>query len=228
MKPLFPNETERRGARARLRDLIREHSLEFGQFTLASGGTSHFYLDLRRTTTHPEGAYLVACLLLDRLQSDWPDAAGGPSLGADPMAGALAALSHLHGQPLRTFIVRSRAKDHGLSRAVEGHLQAGDTVVLFDDVVTRGGSLVRAARILHEAGAKVTRALTILDRLNGGTDQLAREGVQLESLFVLTDILTAAEIEAPAQAAPIAPPEGAPASVTPRPSARGAAAGEEV
>ncbi|MBM3318881.1 MAG: orotate phosphoribosyltransferase, partial [Candidatus Eisenbacteria bacterium] len=103
MKPFFPNETERRGARARLRELVRENSVRFGRFQLASGGESHYYLDLRRTTTHPEGAYLTSLLLLDRLRDAWPDAAGGPSLGADPIAGALAALSHLHGEPLRTF-----------------------------------------------------------------------------------------------------------------------------
>jgi orotate phosphoribosyltransferase len=198
MKPLFPNETERKGARARLRELIREHSLEFGDFLLASGGRSHYYLDLRKTTTHPEGAYLIATLLLDRLQPAWPDAAGGPSLGADPMVGALAALSHVHGRPLRTFIVRSSAKDHGLGRMIEGHLREGDTVVLLDDVVTQGGSLVRAARVVREQGATALRALAILDRQSGGVERLAREGVHLEALFLIGDILTPEEIAGPA------------------------------
>jgi orotate phosphoribosyltransferase len=198
MRPLFPNETERKGARARLRELVREHSLEFGDFLLASGGRSHYYLDLRKTTTHPEGAYLVATLLLDRLQSSWPDAAGGPSLGADPMVGALAALSHVHGRPLRTFIVRGSAKDHGLGRLIEGHLREGDRVVLLDDVVTQGGSLARAARVVREHGAQAVRALAILDRKSGGGERMAREGVQLESLFVIEDILTSEEIAGPA------------------------------
>jgi len=197
MKPLFPNDTERRGARARLREVIREHSLEFGDFLLASGGRSHFYLDLRKTTTHPEGAYLVATLLLDRLDGVHPDAVGGPSLGADPMVGALATLSHVHGRPLRTFIVRSSAKDHGLGRMIEGHLRQGDRVVLLDDVATQGGSLVRAARVVREHGAQAIGALTILDRQSGGVERLAREGVQLESLFVLSDILTPEEIAGP-------------------------------
>jgi orotate phosphoribosyltransferase len=198
MRRLFPNETERKGARARLRELVREHSLELGDFTLASGGRSHYYLDLRKTTTHPEGAYLVATLLLDRLETSWPDAAGGPSLGADPLVGALAALSHVNGRPLRTFIVRASAKDHGLGRMIEGHLRQGDRVVLLDDVVTQGGSLVRAARVVREQGAQALRALTILDRQNGGAERLAREGVQLESLFVIGDILTPEEISGPA------------------------------
>lgn len=198
MKPLFPNETERRGARARLREVIREHSLEFGDFALASGGRSHFYLDLRKTTTDPEGAYLVATLLLDRLDASRPDAVGGPSLGADPMVGALAALSHVHGRPLRTFIVRASAKDHGLERMIEGHLREGDRVVLLDDVATQGGALVRAARVVREHGAQALRALTILDRQSGGVERLAREGVQLDSLFVIGDILTPEEIAGPA------------------------------
>jgi len=197
MKPIFPNETERRGARARLRDLIREISLEFGSFTLASGSHSHFYLDLRRTTTHPEGAYLVGTLLLDRLQENWPDAAGGPTLGADPITGALAVLSHLHGRPLRTFIIRSTTKDHGLARSVEGNLSPGDRAVLFDDVVTQGGSLIRAARVVREFGAHADLALTILDRLEGGGEALAREGIELRPLFTLADILKPEEIEAP-------------------------------
>jgi len=218
MKTIFPNETERRGARARLRDLIRQVSLEFGSFTLASGGHSHFYLDLRRTTTHPEGAYLVGTLLLDRLQEYWPDAAGGPSLGADPITGALAALSHVHGDPLRTFIVRGSTKEHGLvGRAVEGNLRAGDRVVLLDDVVTQGGSLIRAARVVRELGAQADRALAILDRLEGGSERLAREGIELQALFALTDILKPEEIAGPPAHDPAASMGGPPAS-TARPA----------
>ncbi len=200
MKPLFASESERKGVRARLRDLIREHSLSFGRFTLASGGSSHFYLDLRRTTTHPEGAHLVALLLLDRFRSDWPDAAGGPSLGADPIVGALAALSHVLGRSLPGFIVRSSIKDHGTQRQVEGHLEAGQRVALLDDVMTRGGSLVRAAQIVREHGATVQRIYTILDRQAGGAEILARSGLESDSLFVLNDILKPEELAPPAAA----------------------------
>ena len=193
MKPFFASASERAGARARLRDLIREHSLKFGTFELASGGTSSFYLDLRRTTTHPEGAYLVSCLIMDKLVDCWPDAAGGPTLGADPMAGSLAALSHLHGNPLPTFIVRSGAKNHGTQQQVEGHLNRGDQIVLLDDVITRGGSLLRAIDSVHEIGGKVTKVMTILDRQAGGAEALAEKGLKLESLFLLHDIVTAKE-----------------------------------
>lgn len=193
MKPLFDTETERKGARARLRELIREHSLRFGDFTLTSGAKSHFYLDLRRTTTHPEGAHLVAILIMDLLKSDWPAGAGGPSLGADPMAGALAALSHLYGASLPTFIVRGAAKAHGTQRQIEGHLTPGGRVVLLDDVVTRGGSLVRAAEVVREAGAEIQRVVTILDREAGGAEALARAGLSLASLFKLDDIVTPQE-----------------------------------
>ncbi len=200
MKPLFDTETERKGARARLRELIREHSLQFGDFTLASGAKSHFYLDLRRTTTHPEGAYLVATLLMDLLREEWPDGAGGPSLGADPMAGALAALSHLHGASLPTFIVRASVKDHGTQRPIEGHLRPGSQVVLLDDVITRGGSLVRAAEVVRTAGAQISRVVTILDRCAGGGENLAKAGLALRSLFTLDDIVSPKE-----QAGPAAP-----------------------
>jgi orotate phosphoribosyltransferase len=195
MKAIFTTETERRGARARLRELIRQHSLEFGSFQLASGSMSHYYLDLRRTTTHPEGSYLTATLILDRLANDWPDAVGGPTLGADPLAGALAALSHVHGHPLPGFIVRRASKDHGMQRRIEGHLNPGARVILIDDVITRGGSLVRAAEIVREHGAQITRVMTILDRQAGGTEALARAGLTHEPLFLLDEIMTREELE---------------------------------
>ena len=135
-------------------------------------------------------------VFMDRFLGNWPDAAGGPSLGADPIAGALAALSHIHGQALPSFIVRGAIKDHGLQRQVEGHLHPGDQVVLLDDVITRGGSLVRAATVVREHGAKVTHVFTILDRLAGGAEILAGEGLTLESLYLLTDIMTPEELEA--------------------------------
>jgi len=195
MKPFFVTDTERRGSRARLREIVREQSLAFGNFTLASGATSHFYIDLRRTTTHPEGAYLVATLLLDRLRDDWPDAAGGPTIGADPIAGALATMSHLHGNPLPTFIVRSATKDHGTQKRVEGHLKTGDRVILLDDVITRGGSLVQAIRAVRELGAEVQKVMTILNRNAGGDEVIANEGLTIDSIFELHDIVTVKEQE---------------------------------
>ncbi len=200
MKRFFDSDTERRGARARLRDLIRQHSLRFGQFRLASGGMSHFYLDLRRTTTHPEGAYLTAYLILDRLGKDWPDAIGGPTLGADPIVGALAALSHLHGAPLPAFIVRSTAKSHGTRQDIEGHLPEGGRVLLVDDVMTQGGSLVRAAEAVRARGCEVARAIVILDRGAGGRSRLEEMGITCESIFALEDVLKPEEMVPPGAA----------------------------
>ncbi len=193
MKPFFTTDTERLGSRARLREIVREQSLKFGTFTLASGATSNFYIDLRRTTTDPEGSYLVAALLLDRLRDDWPDAAGGPTLGADPIAGSLATVSHLHGNPLPTFIVRSATKDHGTQKLVEGHLQKGDRVILLDDVITRGGSLVRAIKSVREVGGEVIKIMTILNRNAGGDEAIAKEGLTIDSIFELPDIVTVKE-----------------------------------
>jgi orotate phosphoribosyltransferase len=197
MRPLFATAADREQARKRLLTLIREQSLSFGSFRLASGASSHFYLDLRRTTTHPEGAHLVATLLLDRLTAAWPDGAGGPTLGADPIVGALAALSHHHGRPLPTFIVRRAVKDHGLQRPIEGHLQEGNRVVLLDDVITRGGSLIEAARVVRGQGAEISHVLTVLDREAGGREALQREGLAHETLLVLSDLLTAEELAGP-------------------------------
>jgi len=178
-------------ARERLRRLIRAESVKFGDFVLSSGARSSVYVDLRLTTTSPEGAFLAARLLLDRMADLEVDAVGGPTLGADPIVGAMAALGFLRGTPYPTFIVRKASKDHGARQLIEGHLQPGWRVVVLDDTVTRGGSILHGIRAAREAGAEVVCALTIVDREEGGSEALAAEGVPLGALFTLEDIVNA-------------------------------------
>ncbi|MBU1698641.1 MAG: orotate phosphoribosyltransferase [Candidatus Eisenbacteria bacterium] len=176
-------------ARASLLDVIRRQSLKTGRFILASGAESNYYVDLRRTTTHPAGAYYATFLLLDLMKRWKPDAAGGPTLGADPLAGSMALLSHQLGHPLRTFMVRSKAKDHGTGRAVEGNLESGDRVVVLDDVVTSGGSLIKVLEPIREAGAVIVGATAILDREQGAAQALADAGLPFAPLFRISDLL---------------------------------------
>ncbi len=176
-------------ARDRLRRVIREESLRFGDFVLASGKRSHYYLDLRTTTTHSEGAFLTALLFLEKLASLRLDAVGGPTLGADPILGALAAIAHLKGLKLRTFIVRKKAKDHGMRAAIEGHLRAGWRAVVLDDVVTKAGSILHGVAAARAAGATVERVLCIVDRDEGGREALAAEGLELDAIFHVKEIL---------------------------------------
>jgi len=162
--------------RKRLLALLKEHSLMFGDFTLASGQKSNFYFDSKKTTLRPEGAYLVAAEMLQLLSEKEinADAVGGLTLGADPIVCPIAALSHTTGEPLRAFIVRKEAKGHGTTRQIEGDLRPACKVVVIDDVVTTGGSTLKAIEAAEAAGHEVVAVLCIVDREQGGAEALSR------------------------------------------------------
>ncbi len=175
--------------KARLLALLQQEALKKGKFILSSGKESSFYLDGRIITMTPEGAYLIASIMLSMIKQDRVTAFGGPTLGADPIVGAVAAVSHLNAVPLKTFIVRKAAKEHGTQRQVEGPaLQAGERVVLVDDVATSGKSLIEANKGMDSIGVSVVKALVIVDRNEGGRENLAACGVKLESIFTLADL----------------------------------------
>jgi len=175
--------------RARLLALLRERALKFGDFTLASGRKSTFYLDGRLVTLHHEGSYLTARVILDvvRRETIRAEAIGGLTLGADPIAAAVAAVSHIEGPPLSAFIVRKEAKGHGTGRKVEGGLAAGQRVIVVDDVVTTAGSTLLAIRAVEEIGAKVEAVICLIDREEGGAAALA--GYRFYPLFALAEVL---------------------------------------
>jgi orotate phosphoribosyltransferase len=164
------------GERERLRNLLKAHSLMFGDFTLASGRKSAYYFDSKRTTLLPEGAWLTARLVLRRLREEGieAEAIGGLTLGADPIVCPVAALSHAEGTPLRAFLVRKEVKDHGTGRKIEGCPPAGTRVVIVDDVVTTAGSTLAAIEAAQGAGLIVVAVLCLVDREEGGTEKLAR------------------------------------------------------
>jgi orotate phosphoribosyltransferase len=169
--------------------LLKKEAFKKGKFILSSGKESNFYLDGRIITMIPEGAYLVASIMMDMIKADDADALGGPTLGADPIVGAVAVLSHLNKVPLKTFIVRKSAKGHGTQRRIEGPaLKEGERVVLVDDVATTGGSLVEAKQVLDSMNIKVVKALVIVDRGEGAKENLDRSGLKLESIFSLSDL----------------------------------------
>jgi len=164
------------GDREKLKQLLREHSLMFGDFTLASGRKSSFYFDSKKTTLRPDGAYLTAVEVLETLRRNGieADAIGGLTLGADPIVCPVAALSHLAGRPIRAFIVRKASKDHGTARRIEGQLEPGSRVVVVDDVVTTAGSTLQAIEAAEGDGHEVVAVICIVDREEGGTEKLAR------------------------------------------------------
>ena len=173
----------------RLRELFLEiGALKKGDFLLSSGRRSNYYLDARLVSLHPQGAYLIANIILHMLEKEDIDALGGPTLGADPIAAAVAVLSYEKGAPLPAFIVRKAAKEHGLQRQIEGAiLKKGSRVVLVDDVVTSGKSLIEAKNALSEQGVEVVRAITIVDRLEGAAENLSCVGVRLSPILTIRD-----------------------------------------
>jgi orotate phosphoribosyltransferase len=174
--------------KSKLLALLEKEALKRGKFILSSGKESNYYLDGRVITLTPEGAYLVASIILEFIKDKDIEAVGGPTLGADPIVGALAALSHINKFPLKTFIVRKSAKAHGAGRQIEGPaLQKGAKVILVDDVATTGKALIEAKEALDREGIIVQEAIVIVDRKEGAKDNLSKAGLSLLSIFTIAD-----------------------------------------
>ena len=183
-------ERTRGGGESELLEMIRARSMRLGKFTLASGRESDLYLNLKPTMMDPRGARLCAEAFLERVPPG-TDYVGGIEMGAVPLTAAMAAISDVQGKPVRTFFVRKAVKDHGTRQLVEG-LADGETlegkrVLVTEDVVTTAGSLLQAVEAVRALGAIVTDALVIVDRQEGGAENLAAHGVKLHSVFVGDD-----------------------------------------
>ena len=161
-------------------------ALKYGTFTLSSGQESSYYFDGRLLSLDPEGAYLIGSTLLPILREAGAQAVGGPTLGADPMVAAVAVTSHIEGSPIPAFIVRKETKVHGTQQAVEGHLGSGTRVAVVDDACTSGASLFLAIEAAEAAGCTVVKVVTILDRCQGGSDEIRRRGYDFVSLLTAT------------------------------------------
>jgi len=174
--------------KTKLHALLEKEALKKGRFVLSSGKISNYYLDGRVITLIPEGAYLVASIMLELIKDKDIDALGGPTLGADPIVGAVAALSHINKLEIKTFIVRKAAKEHGTQRQIEGpQLKPASTAILVDDVATTGKALIEAKAVLDKMGIVAKQAIVIVDRDEGAADNLAKAGLKLESIFKIQD-----------------------------------------
>jgi orotate phosphoribosyltransferase len=167
--------------------LVREKALQLGQFKLASGKMSSYYLDCRKVTLDAKGANLIAEGMLELLEKDFPDAVGGMAIGADPITAAIITVAGQRGKNLSGFIVRKEAKQHGTGRDVEGPVTGGMRAVIVEDVVTTGGSALAAIEKAEAAGLKIIGILGIIDRLEGGREAMAAKGYSLQTLLTIRD-----------------------------------------
>jgi orotate phosphoribosyltransferase len=177
--------------REQLREILRAKSLRTGDFVLASGKRSNYYLDCRLTTMDPHGALLIARLILSTIREEHiaASAIGGLTLGADPIGASVAVISALEGPALNAFIVRKEPKDHGTKRFIEGFDgQPGTRVIVVDDVCTTGESILKAAQRMEEAGYVVAATFVVVDREEGGSENI-RKKYPLYSLFTAKDLL---------------------------------------
>lgn len=172
-----------------LAERLKTRSLKFGKFILASGKESTYYIDGRLTSFDPAGATLIADAVLKEIEGMAVDAVGGMDMGATPIVGAVACRSYLVGRPLPTFVVRKEVKSHGTQKKIEGPLPpAPCNVVIIDDVVTSGDSILKAIDAAQSAGCKVLLALAVLDRNAGAAEALAARGIPYRPLVTLADL----------------------------------------
>jgi orotate phosphoribosyltransferase len=175
--------------RGKLRNLLLKRAFQFGKFILTSGKESNYYFDGKQVTLHPEGAYLLAKIIIEKIRGDQIQAIGGPTIGADPIVGSLAAVAYQEGFPVKLFIIRKSAKEHGTKKLIEGpELCSGERVVIVEDVMTTGASIIRAIDAVREAGCRVVKVIPLVDRLEGGTEKIQSLGITVDPVFTIRDL----------------------------------------
>jgi orotate phosphoribosyltransferase len=177
--------------RDHLRQMLLGRSMRFGEFVLSSGVTSNYYIDVRKTSLHPEGLRMISKMFWDMLKTERVTAVGGLTLGADPLVAGLMLQSAAEGQPLEGFLVRRNTKEHGLRGQVEGNLAGHKRVAILDDVITSGESALIAAEAAESYKAEVVRVLTVVDREQGAAQVFQQRGYPFSALFSIGELLPA-------------------------------------
>ena len=174
----------------RLAEILKNKSILRGSFTLASGKESDYYIDGRLTTLDSAGLKLIGEIFLDEILTE-PEinTVGGPTMGADPIVGSVLTQAGDREIAMDGFLVRKEAKDHGTGKLIEGNLKKGAKVAVVEDVVTTGGSVLKAIYALEKAGAVISKVLVIVDREEGAEGKFKELGYEYFSIFKISDLL---------------------------------------
>ncbi len=176
----------------RLLELILEKAFKYSEepvFKLVSGRMSNYYFNCKTVALNPEGMYLIGNLLFEFIEGLNIKGIGGLTLGADPMAYAVAYTSYLKGKPVEAFIVRKTPKTHGTMQWIEGNVRKGDRVVIIDDVITTGKSTIEAIMRAKEMGLEIVKTIILVDRQEGGKDKIEALGYEVESVITRDEVM---------------------------------------
>jgi orotate phosphoribosyltransferase len=179
--------------REQLIEYIKQHSFQRSDtpiYKLSSGHMSNFYFNLKKTTYSPIGQYLIGNLVFDTIRELGlkPKAIGGLTMGADPIATATAYTSHVRNEPIEAMVIRKEPKGHGTMSQIEGNVKAGDEVIIIDDVVTTGGSTIKAMEAAQKAGLRIIAVIILLDRAEfDGRKNIERLGCPVYSILTIKD-----------------------------------------
>ncbi|HQU32360.1 MAG: orotate phosphoribosyltransferase [Planctomycetia bacterium] len=180
-------------AEKRLLEILLQKSFKYNEepiFKLVSGRMSNYYINCKTTTLDPEAMLLIGHLFYNKVKALHINAIGGLTLGADPIAFATAMVSGMQDDAINAFVVRKKAKEHGLMKWLEGNIREGDRVVIVDDVVTTGQSTIDAIDHARESKLNVLKAIALVDRQEGGRENIERKKVLFESVFTRDDLMS--------------------------------------
>ena len=178
-------------------EIIKKRSFQYSSepvFKLTSGGVSSFYFNMKKTTQSPDGMCLVGKLVFEKIKELKlsPDAIGGLTMGADPIAYAVAMHSYHSKEPIQAFVIRKEPKEHGLRLPIEGNVKAGDHVIVIDDVVTTGGSTIKAIKVSKEYGLIIDAVIVLVDRCEqNGRQNIEALGYPVYDIFTVNDFIPA-------------------------------------
>lgn len=176
----------------RLIELVLEKAFKYSKepvFKLVSGRMSNYYFNCKAVTLHPEGMHLIGNIIFEMIKDSGATGIGGLTLGADPIANAVAYTSFLKGKPFEAFVVRKSAKPHGTMQWIEGNIKGGDRVVIVDDVITTGKSTIEAINKAKEAGLSVVKVIALVDRQEGGRENIEALGHTVEAVVTREEVM---------------------------------------